>query len=367
MRKKTVQFLFLGECFKLPPFLSIIDALKHDFSIKILCYETQNNYVKLCQRYIGYDVTFDNAAIRFSGKMKFQVRLTNKLKRELKLETAFHKKAKEVIGENQFDKLWIIHEKTLFEVRDLLQNQKYIVSMYELMDALGGFLSTIKKTLQNASHILVCESNRASIIRTWMQLSYAPTVLPNKPYEHPCNRNIPLNKDYGFGRNKIILYQGHIQESRKIDAFCKAISTMKGFTLVAMGPKNSYRDKLEKEYPLVKFVDFINPPEHLYVTSHAYIGIVKYDFIDLNNIFCAPNKTYEYAGFGIPMIANNVPGLIYSVGAFKAAECIDGDNVIEIQKAIRKIDENYEFYSKNARFFYDSVDVKATLLEVLKD
>ena len=27
--------------------------------------------------------------------------------------------------------------------------------------------------------------------------------------------------------------------------------------------------------------------------------------INLNNLYCAPNKVWEYAGFGIPFIANN--------------------------------------------------------------
>ncbi|KAA6307134.1 hypothetical protein EZS27_041199, partial [termite gut metagenome] len=38
------------------------------------------------------------------------------------------------------------------------------------------------------------------------------------------------------------------------------------------------------------------------------IGIVSYAFDDLNHVFCAPNKTWEYTGFGIPMLGNNAPG-----------------------------------------------------------
>lgn len=363
MDKKKIQFLFSGEIFKLPPFLTILDCLKDEFTLKVLCYETAVNFSKLQDRYQNDDIEFENVSERIIDR-SFSNRVKGKLRRSLNVETTFHKKAKEVIGKSNYDKLWIIHENTLEEVKDLLHGHRFTISMYELNDARGQFLNNLKEAFKEAEEIVVCEPNRASIMRTWMQLKTTPTVVPNKPLQHPRQRNIQLKKDYGFDGKKIVLYQGHIQKSRNVDAFCKALSEMPDFMLVLMGSRTDYRDLLQQTYPNVKFIDFVNPPEHLYITSHAYIGVVKYDYVDLNSIFCAPNKTYEYAGFGIPMIANDIPGLVNSVGRFGAAVCIDTDNVNDIKNAIVEIDNNYQSYCESALRFYDDFDVRATLLKI---
>lgn len=363
MDKKTIQFIFSGEIYKLPPFVTILDSLKGEFNLNVLCYETAENLTKLKTRYQKDNIYFENACERRVIN-NFSSRLKNRISRELKFETKFHKKAKNIIRNGSYDKLWIIHENTLYEVKDLLKGLAFTISMYELNDARGRFLEELKDSFHEASEIIVCEPNRASILRTWMKLDKTPTVVPNKPLYHPRKKNIPLKFDYDFYGKKIILYQGHIQKSRNVDAFCKAINEMEGFSLVLMGSRTDYRDELQKTYPNVQFIDFVNPPEHLHITSHAYIGIVKYDYVDLNSIFCAPNKTYEYAGFGIPMVANDIPGLVNSVGRFGAAVCIDTDNVNDIKNAIIEIDNNYQSYCESALRFYDDFDVRATLLEI---
>ena len=40
------------------------------------------------------------------------------------------------------------------------------------------------------------------------------------------------------------------------------------------------------------------------------------------------------------------------------------DDIDEVKNAIKKIDSNYEQYSKNALTFYNSFDVKTTLLSI---
>lgn len=365
--KKTILFIYYGECFKLPPFLTIIDSLKDEFTIKILCYESENNLSKLQALYISDDVSFINSGNRNVGTRTLSLRIKEKLSRLLKIETTFHNKVKQALHTKDFDKLWIIHENTLFEIRDLLTGIRYTFSMYELNDARIGFLNKISNAIKSADEIVVAEFNRASILRTWMNLPKTPTVLPNKPLKHPHDRFIKLNEDYGLYGTKVILYQGHIQKNRKIDTICEAISNMNGYTLVLMGNKTDYCDELQHQYPKIKFIDFVNPPDHLNITSHAYIGIVKYDYVDLNSIFCAPNKTFEYAGFGIPMIANNIPGLINSVGKYNAAECIETDDVEGIRRAILKIDSNYDSYSQGSLNFFNSINVKSLIMNIAKN
>ena len=91
---------------------------------------------------------------------------------------------------------------------------------------------------------------------------------------------------------------------------------------------------------------------------------MKYDFVVLNAIFCAPNKTWEYTGFGIPVLCHDIPGLRYTIGQYKAGVCADMDDTEAIKAAITEMDSNYEEYSQNAIAFYVSFDVKKSLLDI---
>jgi glycosyltransferase involved in cell wall biosynthesis len=141
---------------------------------------------------------------------------------------------------------------------------------------------------------------------------------------------------------------------------------MPEYCVVLMGKgDNSYINELKLKYPQILHISFIAPPEHLYVTSWAHIAIVKYDFVVLNAIFCAPNKTWEYTGFGIPVLCHDIPGLQYTVGQYEAGVCTDMDDTEAIKSAIRKIDADYERYSQNATLFYESFDLGKTLSAIV--
>ena len=58
------------------------------------------------------------------------------------------------------------------------------------------------------------------------------------------------------------------------------------------------------------------------ITSYARIGINFYRPNCLNKAFCAPNKIYEFSGFGIPIIGNDIPGLKNTIGLNNAGKCV---------------------------------------------
>lgn len=362
---KTILFIYSGESSKLPPFLTILDALCNDFKLKVISFETIDQLRRLQEIYKD-SVEFYNIERKKSSN-KFFDRCIRKFKRVFKLKTKYYTETKKKLNKIHYDKLWIIHENTLNEIQSLLVGRKYIFSMYELNDTNRKFLECIKKSILKADKVIVAEYNRANILRVWLNLSKTPFIVPNKPFYHPRNRYIQTDRIDGLCSSKIILYQGHIQSTRNLDAICQAVESLNGYTLLLMGGRTAYRDDLEKKYNSVKIIDFVNPPEHLNITSHAYIGIVKYDFVSLNGIYCAPNKTYEYAGFGVPMIANDIPGLKNTIGVFNAGECVDLNDITAIKDAIEKIDNNYSKYVEGADKFYDAIDIKSLLIDIIKE
>lgn len=243
-----------------------------------------------------------------------------------------------------------------------LFNYQYFLHLRELYVEHPLYMKLLKEYAHNSVKNITPEINRAYIYRVLWKLSETPYVIPNKPYFHPRNRNIELsgidNNQISNLKPKIILYQGEIGHSeRDLTGLAKAINELDNYTLVLMGRDYNYVDKLQKINPSIVHIPFLTPPKHLIITSHAHIGIVTYSYLSLNTIYCAPNKIWEYSGFGIPMLGNRIPGLQNTVGNFILGSLVEMDNSKSIIKGINNIEENYETYSKNSLNFYDSVDI----------
>lgn len=357
--KKTILLVYSGECHRLPPFLTILDALHNEYQLKVISYETQKRSVALRKSYP--DIEFLSNSIRPDAES-----ITDKVIRHIYYPVNYHREVKKLIEATQYDLLWIIHEKTLLEFQDFLTNRKYIVSFYELNDHDWSIVQKTQKGVRNADLVICCEHNRSRIMRVWYKLSYNPPVIPNKPYLHPRQVEMPCPQSDVLKGKKIILYQGHVQRSRNIDTLCEALKDLPDYTLVVMGGGDKeYIDHLKANYQNIIFIGFVTPPLHLNITSYAHIGVVKYDHIYLDHTYCAPNKIWEYSGFGIPMLANDLPGLEYTIGVAGAAQCVSFDDKDTIKQAIIEIDSHYDKYKNNATKFYNSVDVKELLIDVV--
>lgn len=361
---KTILLVFKADIFDLPPMITIIDSLKDKYKLKVITHLFEGNEEKFREMYKGKPVELITNHPLSKSRSKVE-RLKNRLKRRL-----FETYIRGLFPTIDYDILWCIHEDTIMRFANLFKGKKYIVSLYELNDTRQNILKGIKKTLQNARAVYVPEYNRACITRCWLDLKKTPTVIPNKPLGHPLERNLPCVHQEYFDGKFTILYQGLVIEERKIDAYCEAVQDMNDIQLVVMGNgygAEDYRNFLKQKYPKVKFIDFVTPPKHLNVTSNAQIGIVTYDYSTLNTIFCAPNKIWEYAGFGIPMIANDIPGLNDTVSKYHAGICVDTEDAEAIKEAIIKISSDYEFYKESTLAFYNSCNIKDLINKIVKE
>jgi glycosyltransferase involved in cell wall biosynthesis len=112
-------------------------------------------------------------------------------------------------------------------------------------------------------------------------------------------------------------------------------------------------------------IPYAAAPRHLEVTSHAHIGLAFYSPVSLNNVFCAPNKVWEYAGFGLPILGNNIPGLEATIGKHGAGLCVPISEDA-IAQALAEIDRRYSDMSRRATGMYDEVSVEDIVDRVIK-
>ena len=109
---------------------------------------------------------------------------------------------------------------------------------------------------------------------------------------------------------------------------------------------------------------YINTTSYLLFTSLCHIGVVTYSPCELNTAYCAPNKIYEYAAFGKPMIGNDVPGL-KMVSQAKMGLIVDDIDAEDIIKSIEQIEMDYDTYSHKASDFFEHTDIRKIIKEAL--
>lgn len=265
---------------------------------------------------------------------------------------------------NEKDTIWLGSLDTALACKGLnfFSINQYILHLHELYDTHQNKLKSIKLIAQNAKYVVVPEINRAGILQVWLGLKERPVVLPNKPYDHPRTRKIEPTNDLTrqiistyYTDKPIILYQGHIGGDRNLMPLAQAMQQLPEYEFWLLGTDHGYADQLVAVAENIKYLGSVPAPYHLEITSYASIGIMSYDPINLNNLYCAPNKVWEYSGFGIPFLANDCLSL-YSFFTNKVGASVSWEDS-SISEAIAIIFRDYDFYSLSSYSSFDSVNL----------
>lgn len=318
----------------LPPARTLLLSLsKLDYAVSLVTMysEALPKEVKENRNFKIYDLQPEIEYNKFKS-------LINRFKRRKKLRLLL----KTVVESN--DIVWTVTDYDAMECGKILLRFNHVMQLMELIKDIPYFdeFPYIKANLQRigkrAKVVVVPEYNRAFIQQAYWNLNETPIVLPNKPLTSYNNKKyMQVNNEKALsvlekiGNKKIILYQGVFGYERVLDQFIEAIEMLGDeYCVLLMGREDDEVKKLLKKYPKTYFIPFMKAPEHLKVTSHAYIGILSYvntnnirHYLPLNALYCAPNKIYEYANFGIPMIGNNIPGLNYPFKRYGIGQCAE--------------------------------------------
>ncbi|QHI24467.1 hypothetical protein Ahae5227_17380 [Acinetobacter haemolyticus] len=347
-KNKTIWVILRSHLITLPPVMTVINCLLNteEYNVKLVSTkETEINH-PLYEEFII--------------SQTHKVGLAKKISNYYFFRKFVQKTFTEQLKEN--DLVWIASLDTAQACKGLnfLNTNKYILQLHELYDSYPKKLNTIKEISQKAYKIVVPELNRARILQVWLQLKERPTVLPNKPWTHPRTKYMTpthestkeIIKNYDSSK-KIIIYQGHIEKGRSLEPIIEAISDIDNVEFWLMGIDHGYVAELLKMSDKVKYWGYVPAPYHLEVTSYADIGIMSYDLINLNHLYCAPNKVWEYLGFNLFFICNEV-GSLDDFLLKKCCSCINFDDKDNLKKSIEFGIANNHNFNK----IYESIDQK---------
>lgn len=362
----------------LPPASSLVRALANlGHEVTLFCNHRYGGSI----RNIGQARTIDLGEYPAVGSpAHFTMRLSSliKLRRELKEQIS------------AADIVWTTSDNSAVYCLDIIPPEKHVLQLAELVEyvPLIGSASLFKskrfvEQARLAKRVVVPEINRAFIQKAWWNLPKTPTVLPNKPYlssslESVKDNNLPyIDKLKSITANgkRILLYQGGFTPDRDLETYCKAAAAFDGkITFCLMGPSNEYLDSLCTRYDDTLYLGMFNPPMHLFASDYALAGVLPYrsnsgriaHLSALNSLYCAPNKLWEYSLSGLPMVANNLPGLKSIIETNRIGVVVEEGNVASAIRAIETILEKEEMFRSNSSEFYRSFDYISAVETVLQ-
>lgn len=287
---------------------------------------------------LGGSVTWQNAKVK---KVKLKKTPGRKVTNHLVfwfycLLTAFRSKPSVIVGHNFF---------TVFPAMVLakLTRSKFVYDAYELIipekAAPKNLRNQIwylleKLSVHRANLVIVANEQRAKIMQVHYGLCYRPLVIPNFPgspkYVIPQSeifRYYPIvEKARKYPR--LLLYQGYIDSQRGLFHFIDAMQLLDEsycLLLVGSGPDLEMLRAYVEKIGLSGRILFAGPVPHDYLYSISRIcdlGIVTYPYTGLNNIYCSPNKLFEYAVAGLPVVTTAQPPLREMVERYQIGICI---------------------------------------------
>lgn len=356
---KNIILLHKSKVSSFPPIITLLQYLKElNINVILICSKNDDKEFLEKLQTICHKVHLVDIEI---GKGKL-----SKIYSWLKTRKLFWK----IIDVNNYHKdiFWIPTADTTLAMGKRLLKYEYVLNLFELFDQYAFYRNKLKKYVKNARVVVCPEETRAHIIKVWYNLNELPVVIENKPYQRVEGKNLELPQNLHeivtklkSDGKKIAIYQGIITEDRGLEELCANFNDNQYTNLIMMGAQTEFCKKLQSKFKNVTFIPFVTPPYHLHITSHADIGILSYDESSLNNIFCAPNKIWEYSSIGIPMLGNNIPGLKYVIEYHKLGRCVDFNDKDQFNEAIEDLITNFEKFSINSAKFYDSVDLKSKI------
>ena len=360
---------------RFPPVLNLIECLSKNNYETIIYAKDASNIVRRMNLPNVQFVPMDSADK--CSKLK-------KVIKYLKRKPTIKKTVRELMKE--CDVIWTTTDGTVREIGKQLLHYKHVMQLMELIEhmpmlpVLAWPYMNIEKYARHAYKVVVPEYNRAHIQKTWWKLKEVPVVLPNKPYQLPVLDTIPDELDnikpiisqMNNEKRRILLYQGVFYADRNLDKIADAVDKLSDrYVLYIMGRKTEYREELLSRHRNIVAVPYIDPPYHMFITKNAHIGLTPYvakkflRYSILNALYCAPNKIFEYAGNGLPMLGSNVPGLEIPFERYNIGKCYE-DNEDSIIECLEYIDKNYDEMSRNCYTYFNSIDMDKIVNSVLR-
>jgi hypothetical protein len=174
--------------------------------------------------------------------------------------------------------------------------------------------------VNRADLVIAANPERAEVMRDHYRMKQTPVSVGNVP---PRSANALSDAEVierypGMKRRAAgdvhVVYMGDVSFARGLDVLVEASTLLPAnfkIVFVGGGPDLARLRETAARDPQQRIIA-IGPIAHAHVHDvirQADIGYISYSMKGLNNLLCAPNKVFEYANAGLPMLATCQPTL----------------------------------------------------------
>ena len=191
-------------------------------------------------------------------------------------------------------------------------------------------------------------------IQKWYDANHKPklsTVVLNSPHiatsalHSPSDTYIPkayFHDKYRINKGrKIFIYLGYLCKGRGLEIMVDAFSRHEiasDLIIIGYGPLKDQLEASSKSSTNIHFHDAVKHEDVVPLARAADFGICMIEPISLSDEYCLPNKLFEYAFSGLPVIGSNLPDIQRLISEYNLGTCIDthADNLEKLVKSIQQ-------------------------------
>ncbi|PTI38347.1 glycosyltransferase [Mammaliicoccus vitulinus] len=207
---------------------------------------------------------------------------------------------------------------------------------------------------------------------------FYPKTLYNYSEKYDIHTKPKINLHHKIGINedeKILLYQGGLQQGRGLELLIKAMDDIEEGHLLFIGGGKLTQElknlsKNSSEAHRIHFLDKVPFQELPSYTREAYLGFQVLQNICFNHYSASSNKLFEYMMAHVPVISCDFPEIKKVVNETKTGVVVDPHNAADIARAVNKLvkDEalrnSLSENTKHAKEIYNWNNEKAKLIDI---
>jgi len=233
----------------------------------------------------------------------------------LKAQRSFRRRMRTVVGQRRPQLVYGHDYYTAWSAREeaLRVGAKFVYDAHELLKPSPGQKRSLRERLfallermgaSDADLVICANEPRARLFHEYHGLTTVPLVIRNIPDE---SQEPPLSE---VKRDPLrILYQGDLSAGRRLELLIQALPYLDANSSLVLAGGGPALDKLRSMASAagldhrITFLGRVPRSDLPRLMAESGVGVLSYPASDLNNVYCAPNKVYEYARAGLPMVA----------------------------------------------------------------
>lgn len=156
--------------------------------------------------------------------------------------------------------------------------------------------------------------------------------------------------------NITLVYQGVVAKERRLSFFIKCLKELpEKYKMMIIGNGDALDELKSLAQSLdisdrVVFTGRLSNVEMLKQLEQCHIGIIAYPMTTLNNIYCSPNKIFEYSAQALPFLATEQPFFKKVQEKYGIGRVYRNDDIASFVRETAKLVEDY---SRSADGFLD--------------